>query len=96
MAGKVPKRLKRDCDTPPKALGAVITALRLAKGWSCQKVSNDVGCEASYMNAIEHGWQNPTFLLLKAIADVHKTKLSLVIARAERLYENCSSKSRKG
>ena len=92
MAGKVPKRLKRGCDTPAKALGAVITELRLAKGWSNLKVSADVGCTSSYMNAIEQGRQNPTFALLKAIADVHKTKLSLIVARAERLYEKAKKR----
>jgi transcriptional regulator with XRE-family HTH domain len=92
VAGRVPKRLKRSCDTPAKALGAVITGLRLAKGWSYHKVAADVDCDSSYMNAIEHGRQNPTFSLLKAIADVHKTKLSLIFARAERLHVNCPKK----
>ena len=92
MPGRVPKRLKRSCDTPAKALGAVITELRLAKGWSYHKVAADVSCDASYMNAIEHGRHNPTFALLKAIADVHKTKLSLIFARAERLYENAKKR----
>ncbi len=40
------------------------------------------------MNAIEQGAQNPTFALLKAIADVHKTKLSVIMFRAERRHES--------
>jgi transcriptional regulator with XRE-family HTH domain len=94
VAGRVPKRLKRSYDTPMKALGAVITELRLQKGWSYHKVSGDVDCDPSYMNAIEHGTENPTFEILQAIADVHQTRLSLIMARAERLHANCSKKKK--
>jgi hypothetical protein len=48
------------------------------------------------MNEVEQGKRNPAFKLLKAIADFHKIRLSLIIARAERLYENCSRKGRRG
>ena len=44
------------------------------------------------MNEMENGKRNPTFKLLKAIADFHKIKLSLIIARAERKHENCAKK----
>jgi transcriptional regulator with XRE-family HTH domain len=92
VAGKVPKTLKRDCDSPAKALGAVITELRLQKGWPYHYVSSKVDCDPSYMSGMEHGRQNPTFAVLKAVADLHKLKLSQLIARAERKYENCSKK----
>jgi ribosome-binding protein aMBF1 (putative translation factor) len=94
VAGKVPKKLRRKCDTPERALGAVITALRLKRGLSSGYIAHRVGCASGYMNEMEHGKRNPTFKVLKAIADVHKTKLSLIIARAERLHENY--KKRKG
>jgi ribosome-binding protein aMBF1 (putative translation factor) len=89
VAGKVPKKLRRKCDTPERALGAVITALRLKRGLSSGYIAHRVGCNPGYMSEMEHGKRNPTFKILKAIADVHKTKLSLILARAERLYENC-------
>jgi len=94
VAGRVPKKLKRHCDTPAAALGAVITELRLQKGWPYHKVSSEVDCDPSYMNGIEHGTENPTFELLQAIADVHKVKLSLIMARAERLHESCPKKKK--
>jgi transcriptional regulator with XRE-family HTH domain len=92
VAGKVPKELNRNYRTPSEALGAVITGLRLEKGWSDHKVSSDVDCDPAYMNAIEHGTRNPTFGLLQAIADVHKVKLSQLIAHAERRHQNCRKK----
>jgi transcriptional regulator with XRE-family HTH domain len=92
MAGKVPKRLKRKCDTLEQALGAVITDLRLQKQWSYHQVSSEIDCDPSYMNGIEHGTQNPTFEILKAIADLHEIKLSLLIARAERKHASCAKK----
>ena len=88
----MPKTLKRSCDTPLKALGAVITELRLQKGWSYHYVSSKIRCDPSYMSGIEHGTGNPTFDVLKAIADFHKLKFSQLIARAERKYENCAKK----
>ena len=92
VAGKVPKKLKRDCDTPERAFGAVITELRLKQGLSSAHVAHKVGCNPGYMIEVEHGTENPTFKLLKAIADVHKVKLSLILARAERLHESCHKK----
>ena len=92
--GRPIKPLERRCDTPERALGAVITALRVQRGWPYQHVAERAGCDDSYMLRIEHGTANPAFRVLKAIADVHKTKLSLIFARAERLYENCSKKKK--
>jgi transcriptional regulator with XRE-family HTH domain len=90
VAGKVPKTLKRNSNTPEEALGAVITELRLARGWSYQHVAHIVGCSEAYMNNIEHGKQNPSFGLLQAIADFHSIKLSRLIAMGERRHERGS------
>lgn len=92
VAGKVPKVLKRKCDTPERAFGAVITALRLERGLSSGYVAHKVGCNPGYMSEMEHGKRNPTFKVLKAIADIHNTKLSLILARAERLHASCKKR----
>ena len=94
MAGRVPKKLMRKCDTPERAFGAVITNLRLKQGWGYQHVAYKVGCTPGYMNGIEHGKQNPTFKVLKAIADLHGLKLSQLVARTELLHENCHKKKK--
>lgn len=69
----------------------MITELRLARGWGYQRVAQTVGCNEAYMNNIEHGKQNPTFGILRAIADTHGIKLSRLIALAERKHERGSS-----
>ena len=80
--------VKRRADTREQALGAVITELRLKKGLTGQDVAERVGVNESHMNEIENGKQNPTYRVLQAIADLHKVKLSKLIAMAERKYEN--------
>ena len=80
--------VKRRADTREQALGAVITELRLKKGLIGQDVAEKVGVNESHMNEIENGKQNPTYRVLQAIADLHKVKLSKLIAMAERKYEN--------
>jgi ribosome-binding protein aMBF1 (putative translation factor) len=80
-------KLARKTDTTGQALGAVITELRVKKGWGYQDVAHKVGCSPSYMNGIEHGKQNPTLKVVQAIADVHDIKLSKLFALAEKKYE---------
>jgi transcriptional regulator with XRE-family HTH domain len=86
--------LKRKADTPEEALGAVITELRIKRNMSYQEVAAIVGCNEGHMNEIEHGKQNPTLKTLRAIADVHKIKLSKMFALAER--KHARSQAAKG
>ncbi|HZU31663.1 MAG TPA: helix-turn-helix transcriptional regulator [Candidatus Angelobacter sp.] len=79
--------MARKTDTTSEALGAVITQLRVKKGWGYQDVAHKVGCSPSYMNGIEHGKQNPTIKIIQAIADVHNIKMSKLFALAEKKYE---------
>jgi transcriptional regulator with XRE-family HTH domain len=83
VSGKLPRKT----DTTGEALGAVITELRLKKGWGYEDVAHKVGCSPSYMNGIEHGKQNPTLKVIQAIADFHNVKLSKLFAMAEKKYE---------
>ena len=39
------KPLKRRCDTPERALGAVITDLRVKREWPYRYVAEQVGCD---------------------------------------------------
>jgi transcriptional regulator with XRE-family HTH domain len=77
---------KRNNDTPEQALGAVITELRVKRGLSYQDVAEKVGCNDVYLHRVETGKTNPTFRLMKAIADFHKIKLSRLISLAEKKY----------
>jgi transcriptional regulator with XRE-family HTH domain len=78
---------KRKADTRERALGAVITELRLKKELTAQDVAEKVGCNDGHMNEIETGKQNPTFKVLQAIADFHGIKLSKLFAMAEKKYD---------
>jgi transcriptional regulator with XRE-family HTH domain len=77
---------KRKSDTPEQALGAVITELRMKKGISYQYVAEKVGCDDAYLHRVETGKTNPSFRLLKAIADFHKVRLSKMLWLAEEKY----------
>ncbi|HEX3584611.1 MAG TPA: helix-turn-helix transcriptional regulator [Candidatus Angelobacter sp.] len=79
--------LKRKTDTREAALGAVITELRVKKGWGYEEVAHRVGCNPGYMSDIERGKKNPSIKIVQAIADVHGIKLSKLFAMAERKYE---------
>lgn len=94
VAGKVSDKLERECDTPERALGAVITRLRTRRGWGYEHVAHRVGCSPGYMNDIEHGKRNPTFRVLQAIADLHGLKLSRLLALGERKHERCFKKKK--
>ncbi|HEY7401936.1 MAG TPA: helix-turn-helix transcriptional regulator [Candidatus Angelobacter sp.] len=86
MGRPVSGKLARKTDTTAAALGAVITALRVKKGWGYEYVAHRVGCSASYMNGMEHGKQNPTLKVLQAVADVHGITLSKLFQLAEQKY----------
>ncbi len=76
----------RKNDTPEQALGAVITELRLKKGIGYQEVAEKVGCNDAYLHRVETGKTNPSFRLLKAIADYHAMRLSRLLRMAEDKY----------
>jgi transcriptional regulator with XRE-family HTH domain len=78
---------KRKNDTPEQALGAVITELRMKKGLSYQDVAEKVGCNDAYLHRVETGKTNPSFKLLKAIADFHQIRLSKMLWMAEEKYK---------
>ena len=79
--------LKRTAETREKAIGAVITELRVKKGLTGQDVAHKVGCNEGHMYEIERGQQNPTYRVLQAIADLHGIQLSKLFALAEKKYE---------
>lgn len=85
--GRPVAQLKRKTDTREAALGAVITELRVKKGWGYEEVAHKVGCNPGYMSDIERGLKNPSLRIVQAIADVHDIKLSKLFALAEKKYE---------
>jgi transcriptional regulator with XRE-family HTH domain len=72
--------------TPDEALGAVITALRLAKKWSHTEMSHRVGYSEKHLIAVERGTSSPTHKTIVATAQVFGLRASQLLARAERKY----------
>ena len=86
MGRKVGVNKERKHSTPDEALGAVITALRLKKGWTHAEMAERVGYSDKHLNAVELGYKSPTHGLLVAIAQVFHLRSSQLLASAERLY----------
>jgi len=86
VARPINPKLERQHNTPEQALGAVLTTLRTAKGWSQEDLGDKVGCSEVYVNRLEHGRQSPTFRLIVALAQVFGLRPSQLLARAEKKY----------
>lgn len=86
MSRKVNSQLKRQTETLGQALGAVITALRTAKGWSQDKLALKSGYSLQWVNRVERGKANPTMALVIVMSDIFKLRPSQLLARAERRY----------
>jgi len=88
VAGKVSKKLKyrRKAETLSQAIGAVVTQLRLERGWSQKDVAIKAGYSESWANQLENGKINPSLELVIAFADTFKLTLSQFFARAERKH----------
>ena len=88
------KQLKRKTDTREAAFGAVITELRVKKGWGYEDVAHKVGCNPGYMSDIERGKKNPSLKIIQAIADLHQMRLSKLLWMAEEKYRKGKSSTR--
>jgi len=73
---------KRETKTLPQALGAEVTALRLSKRWSQQKLADFIGYDVTYVRQTELGG-NPTLELLAALGSAFSLEVSELIRAAE-------------
>jgi transcriptional regulator with XRE-family HTH domain len=84
----VPKQIgadkHRESRTLAQAFGAELTRLRLAKGWSQQKLADDLGYTERYIGQLERGVKSPTLRTIADIAEVFATKPSVLLRAAER------------
>ena len=83
----VPKSIgadkKREENTLAQAIGAELTDLRRAKGWSQQKLADKLGYNVSHVRQTEMGG-NPTLQFLEAVSTFFTLELSQFIRRAEK------------
>lgn len=77
---------KREASTLAKAIGAEITDLRKAKGWSQAEVAHLTGYTEKWVRSTEMG-ANTTIELLAAMAFLFSVKLSDLIVAAEKRVE---------
>jgi len=73
---------KRENHTLAQAIGAELTDLRRARGWSQQKLADHLGYDVSHVRQTEMG-RNPSLAFLSAIAAAFSLKLSEFIKSAE-------------
>ena len=81
---------KRENHTLAQAIGAELTDLRRTKGWSQQKLADQLGYDVTHVRQTEMGG-NPTLEFLSAVATFFSIDLSVFIGRAEQRIEHRSS-----
>jgi transcriptional regulator with XRE-family HTH domain len=73
----------RTRDNLAESLGAEITRLRLAKGWSQVKFADFLGYDERYVRQLEQGTKSPTLRTLSNLAEAFGIPVSTLIRRAE-------------
>ena len=58
--------------------------MRIAKGWSQQKLADKLGYTERYIGQLERGVKSPTLRTLADIAEAFATKPSVILSAAER------------
>ena len=85
MAKPIGADRKREARNLGEALGVELTRLRVAKGWTQQRISEMLGYDVSYVRQLEKGSKSPTLRTLSNFAEIYSLRVSVLIGRAERL-----------
>jgi transcriptional regulator with XRE-family HTH domain len=95
----VPKHIgadkHRETRTLAQAFGAELTRLRLAKGWSQQKLADALGYTERYIGQLERGVKSPTLRTVADLAEVFSTKPSVMLKAAERRQDDAENRRTK-
>jgi len=68
-------------------VGAEITRLRVARGWSQQKLADELGYTERYIGQLSRGTKNPTLRTMADLAKAFSTEVSAIIKAAERRHQ---------
>ena len=79
---------ERESRTLGEAVGAEITRLRIARGWSQQKLADELGYTERYIGQLERGTKSPTLRTIADIAGAFVTKPSAILRAAEQRQRN--------
>lgn len=85
MAKPIGAAKKRETKNLGQALGAELTRLRVEKRWTQQRVSEMLGYDETYIRQLEKGRKSPTLRTLSHIAEIYSLRVSVLVARAERM-----------
>ncbi len=78
----------RESRTLGEAVGAELTRLRVARGWSQQKLADALGYTERYIGQLERGVKSPTLRTIADIAQAFSTTPSNILRAAERRLRN--------
>lgn len=75
---------KRQTRTQQEAIGAVLTELRVKRGWSQRKLADFLGYDQTYVRQLERGLKSPTLRTLEVFARAFAMEVSDLVEAAER------------
>jgi transcriptional regulator with XRE-family HTH domain len=75
---------KRQTRTQQEAIGAVLTELRVKRGWSQRKLADLLGYDQAYILQLERGLKRPTLRTLEVFARAFEMEVSDLVEAAER------------
>lgn len=93
MAKPIGAVKRRETKNLGQALGAELTLLRVERHWTQQRVSDMLGYDVTYIRQLEKGGKSPTLRTLSHIAEIYSLRVSVLIARAERMLGQETRKS---
>ena len=70
-----------------KAIGSVVTDLRIRKGFSQAALAERLGYTVSYISKLERGDMNPTLRTLFDLADALGVGVGMMVSRVRRRFE---------
>ena len=86
---------QRQTDTVEKALGAIVTKLRITKGLSQATLAEKLGYSLSYVSKLERGQMNATLRVLFDLADSLEIKPEELVKKVRRTVDTAQAKTRK-
>ena len=82
----IPSQRRRD--TLERALGAVVTRLRINSGLSQARLAENLGYSVSYISKLERGEMNPTLRTLFDVADALGVSPDNIVRDVMRTFEH--------
>ena len=86
---------RRQADTIEKALGAIVTKLRIKNGVSQAALAEKLGYSISYISKLERGQMNPTLRTLFDLADSLGIEPDVLVKTMKRSFDSARSRSKK-